>query len=73
MKTLLEQADKYLNLRRKKAERDYGFTYLAWLKNGCIGHEPVHSGLSYQTAQAIRKHLDLILVNPLDIAPQGRR
>ena len=55
----LAAANRYMNLIRNKAKRDYGFAYIAWLKNGAVGHSPERPpGLSYMGAQAVRIQLD---------------
>ena len=54
-------ANRYLNLIRNKAKRDYGFAYLSWLKNGAVGHEPERGKLSCMAAQAVRNNLHEIL------------
>lgn len=58
----LTAANRYLNLLRKKAKRDYGFAYLSWLRNGAVGVEPTRpKDLSYMGAQAVRLELHKIL------------
>jgi hypothetical protein len=54
----LGQANKYANLIRNKAKREYAQAYIAWLRNGAEGLEPEHSKLSYMAAQAVRMTVD---------------
>lgn len=68
-----EQANRYLNQMRSRPKREYGFAYLAWLKNGCVGREPRHPGVPHIVAKAVRMELDEILVDPLDLGLNGRR
>lgn len=68
MEKELQAAYRYLNLIRNKPKRGYGFAYLAWLRNDCVGYEPEHKGLSFMGAQAVRLQLNEILDNrPLDV------
>ena len=54
----LAQANRYLNLLRNKAKRDYGFSYLSYLRNGGYGNEPERGKLGVMGAQAVRMQLD---------------
>jgi hypothetical protein len=55
------EANRYLNLIRNKAKREYGWAYLAWLRNGAVGIAPDHPGLGAMAAQAVRLSLHEIL------------
>ena len=69
----LAEAHRYLNLIRNKPKRVYGFAYLAWIRNGCVGYEPERGPLSYMGAQAVRIQLTKLLDNrPLDFRAEGR-
>ena len=53
--TPLQACYRYLNLLRNAPKRRYGFTYVAWLRNGAVGVEPERpKGLSFMGAQAVR-------------------
>lgn len=68
----LAAANRYLNMIRNKAKRQYGFAYLNWLKGGAVGHEPEHPGLSVMGAQAVRMQLDAMKLweNPRGARPR---
>ena len=53
----LEEAYRYLNMIRNAAKRRYGFAYLAWMRNGCVGESPDPGPLSVMGAQAVRINL----------------
>ena len=59
----LQQAYRYLNLMRNAGKRQYGFAYLAWLRNGAVGLEPERQTFKLSTmgAQAVRMGLHAIL------------
>jgi hypothetical protein len=56
-----ERANRYLNITRDKSKREYGWAYLAWLRNGAVGIAPDHPGLGKVEAVALRASLDQIL------------
>lgn len=54
----LAVANRYLNLLRNSKKRAYGWAYLEWLKEGCVGNEPERNGLGMMAAQAVRMQID---------------
>lgn len=67
----LSTCNRYLNLMRNKAKRDYGFAYLSYLKNGATGPEPERK-CSYMAAQAVRLQL-LEMLGPEPFRAVGAR
>jgi len=55
------KANRYLNLIRNKAKRDYGWRYLDWIRVGAVGMEPDKGKLSTMAAQAVRMQLHNLL------------
>jgi hypothetical protein len=65
-KTKLEEANILVNTMRTKPERDYGFAYLNWMRNGCVGHEPTRGRLTKGSAWNVRHAIMRVLGdNPL--------
>ena len=48
------EANRAFNLMTDGPMRRYGFAYMAWMENGCVGIEPEHPRVSRAGAAQVR-------------------
>ena len=54
----LAAANRWANLLRTAAERDYAFAYIAWLRNGAEGLEPERGALGLRASHTLKAIID---------------